>query len=161
MPLTDFLNASGQRVHAGETGCVYNRVGQIWISRASVKGVDANLWGALKHCVDVLGLKINVNSVDTGGHVANSRHYQGRAVDINRIDRVGSPFVAPSHVAELANVEALMLVNYLLAHGFGIGERKRNQSQPGVIFGQPGYKWNPTSLDHSTHLHVSIVKRRE
>lgn len=161
MPLTDFLNASGQRVHAGQVGRVYDKVGEIWISKASIKGVDANLWGCLKHCVDVLGLKIQVNSTDTGFHVANSRHYQGRAVDINRIDRAPGGPGAPTHVAELANVEALRLVNYLLAHGFGIGERKRGTSQPGIIFGPPGHRFNPTLLEHSTHLHVSLPKRRE
>jgi hypothetical protein len=52
------------------------------------------------------------------------------------------------------------LVSYLLANGFGIGERKRGQSQDGVIFGPPGHKWNPTSSDHHHHIHISIVKRR-
>lgn len=162
MPLTDFLNAANQRVHQGETGCVYSKVGEIWISRASIKGVDANLWGALKHCVDVLGLKINVNSIDTSQeHAPNSRHYQGRAVDINRIDRMPGPTTAPLARATLGNSDAVRLVNYLLAHGFGIGERKRGTSQPGVIFGPPHSKFNPIAGDHSTHLHVSLPKRHE
>jgi hypothetical protein len=160
MPLQDFLEPAGTLVHAGETGCVYSKVGQIWISRAATRGVDANLWGALKHCVDVLGLKINVNSIDTGQHARNSRHYQGRAVDINRVDDVGGPSTAPMIHATLANPYAVRLVNYLLANGFGIGERKRGQSQDGVIFGPPGHKWNPTTSDHHHHVHISLVKRR-
>ena len=157
MPLTDFLNASNLRVHAGEAGRIYSKTGEIWISKASLKGIDSSLWGALKHCVDVLGLGIQINSIDTGHHVKNSRHYQGRAVDINRIWNMGGPM----KLAELANVEALKLVNYLLANGFGIGERKSGNVQCGIIFGPPHSKWNPTSIDHSTHLHVSVCKRRE
>jgi hypothetical protein len=161
MALTDFLDPLGTRVHAGVTGCVYEGRGQIWISTASIRGVDANLWGALKHCVDVLGLKIQVNSIDTGQHAPASRHYQGRAVDINRVEQaVGSPQGAPSWRATTGNTSACRLVSYLLANGFGIGERRRGQSQAGVIFGPPGHQWNPTSSDHHHHIHVSIVKRR-
>jgi hypothetical protein len=160
MPLIDFLEPSSVRVHAGETGCIYSKVGEIWISKASIRGVNANLWGALKHCVDTLGLKIQVNSIDTGEHAPNSRHYQGRAVDINRVDRMPGPQTAPLGRATLGNIEAVRLVSYLLANGFGIGERKRGQSQDGVIFGPPGHKWNPTSSDHHHHIHISIVKRR-
>jgi hypothetical protein len=160
MPLADFLEPSGVRVHAGETGCVYERVGQIWISKASIRGVDSNLWGALKHCVDVLGLKINCNSLDTGRHAVNSRHYQGRAVDINRIDKAGGPQGSPMVQATTSNPWAVQLVSYLLANGFGVGERRSGQSQDGVIFGPPGHKWNPTKSDHHHHVHLSIVKRR-
>ena len=161
MPLTDFLEASGKCVHAGVTGCLYeSRAGEIWVSKAAIKGVDANLWGALKHCVDVLGIKVNINSIDTGKHAYNSRHYQGRAVDINKIDRMDAGIAAPTHQAMLDNVEALRLVNYLLANGFKVGERNKWGSHSGILFGPIKSKYNPTLVEHSTHLHLGLVKRR-
>lgn len=156
MPLTDFLEASGKCVHAGETGCLYDSKGQIWVSKAAIKGVDTNLWGALKHCVDVLGIKVNINSIDTGKHAYNSRHYQGRAVDINKVSLVSHPF----QQAMLDNVEALRLVNYLLANGFKVGERNKWGSHSGILFGPIKSKYNPTLVEHSTHLHLGLVKRR-
>jgi hypothetical protein len=157
MPLTDFLNASGQRVHAGVTGEIYTSpTGEIWIGKAAIRGVDTMLWGVLKHCVDVLGLRIWCSSIDTGQHAPASRHYQGRAVDISRVCKKGQP----GDLATVENPEAVRLVNYLLAHGFRIGERYRGQQQPGVIFGPPHTKWNPIAGDHTHHIHVSLPKRR-
>jgi hypothetical protein len=152
VPIEAFLHASGIRVHAGQQGLLYHNVGEISVSRASVHGVDQNLWAILKIVVDHLALTVNVNSIDTGQHVVHSRHASGRAVDINR---VGAVTQTPGQ-ATLANAAAMRLVRHLQEHGFHVGEGA--PPRPGLLFGPVHTPLNPTGIDHATHLHMSIPR---
>jgi hypothetical protein len=153
MPLSDYLIASGQRVHGGETGQLYHHEGEIRVSTAARVGADSNLWAVLKIAVDALKLKLNILSIDTGAHVAGSRHYDGRAVDISQIGPVGAIWSACTP----ANSYAVQLVNYLLAHGFKAGEGPHNPG-PALLFGPPRTSLNPSDVAHRHHLHVSLGK---
>lgn len=151
--MSDYLRASGVLVHKGETGEVYENVGRINISKASIRGMDQNLFACLKIVVDQLKLAINVNSIDTGAHAKGSRHYVGRAADINKISDVAD--TTPDQ-AMLTNPKALEMVEYLLAEGFHVGEGK---PWAAVLFGPPRTRWNPSTSDHTTHLHLSLAPR--
>ncbi len=153
MPISDYLRATGILVHAGETGEVYENVGRITISNAAIRGVDQNMWACLKIAVDELKLAINVNSIDTGAHAKGSRHYVGRAVDINKISAVGD--TTPDQ-AMLSNPKAREMIEYLLAEGFHIGEGK---PWAAILFGPPRTRWNPSTSDHTTHLHMSLAPK--
>jgi hypothetical protein len=160
MPLSQFRYASGQKVHAGDSGKVYPPPGSaggggaIYVSRPAPHGIDANLWGALKVCVDQLDLSINCNSLTTGKHSEGSRHYAGLAADINKI----GPSPGQWKQATLGNASAVRLVRYLLANGWSVGEG--DPTRPAILFGPVGHSWNPSRVDHSTHLHVSVARRR-
>lgn len=154
MPLSDYLVASGERLLAGKTGVVYENVGRITVTHAARVGVDQNLFACLKIAADQLALWLNVNSIDSGEHVKNSRHTFGRAVDINQVTPVGTkePWQATP-----ANSQAERLVLYLLAHGFHVGERR---PWAALLFGAVGTRYNPSPVDHGTHMHVSLPSRR-
>jgi hypothetical protein len=152
VPIETFVHASGIRVHAGQQGLLYQNVGKIRVSKASIHGVDQNLWAILKIVVDELAFTINVNSIDTGQHIPNSRHASGRAVDINR---VGAVTETPGQ-ATLANAAAMRLVRLLRAHGFHVGEGA--PPRPGLLFGPVHTPLNPTGIDHAMHLHMSIPR---
>lgn len=156
MPLADFLNASGNRIMKGMKGEVYSNVGQIYFEKAPKIGIDANLWACLKIAVDQTGLAIEVNSIDTGEHVKNSRHYQGRAVDIHIVVRAGNELSQHAN-AYLTNGEASKFYHYLLEHGFNVGEGK---AWPAVIWGPVHTHTNPTGIDHQNHLHVSLGRKK-
>ncbi len=149
MPLTDYLTASGQRVHGGQQGLVYSNAGRIWISTPAHIGIDSNLFACLKICVDILHLSINVNSIDTGQHSLNSRHYTGRAADINKV----GPILGSQQQATLTNPHAQRLVHYLMANGFRAGEGGPWAS---ILWGPIHTSLNPSSINHSTHLHCSV-----
>lgn len=145
------LIASGRRVLAGQSGEVHIGAGKISIARAPIHGVDDHLWLILKLAVDDLRLPVLVSSVDTGQHVPGSRHYDGRAVDISKVGLAGGRWKP----ATLNNADAGHLANWLLANGFRIGE---GGPWPAILFGPPHTRLNPSSIDHSTHLHVSLPK---
>lgn len=149
MPLSDYLTASGHRVHGGEQGLVYTNVGRIWFSKAPKVGIDSNLLAVLKIAVDQLHLTININSVDTGTHSPSSRHYSGRAADINKV----GPILGQREQATLTNPHALRLARFLLANGFRIGE---GGPWAAVLFGPVHTALNPTGISHDTHLHASL-----
>ncbi len=153
MPISDYLRATGVLIHAGETGVLYSNVGRIIVAKAAIRGIDQNLWACLKIAVDHLKLDVNVNSIDTGQHVQNSRHYQGRAADINKFSVVGDE--TPDQ-AMLTNPKALQMVEYLLIEGFHVGEGK---PWAAILFGPPRTRWNPSRIDHTTHLHVSLAPK--
>jgi hypothetical protein len=159
VPIKDYLQASGVRVRAGQTGLVFRSPsgGRIYCSKASVRGLDQNLFAVLKHAVTVTGLSINLNSVDTGKHAPNSRHYKGLAVDINKVGEDADSM----EQATLQNKSAMRLYFWLRSAGFQIGERQRGQSVPGVIFGPIGHKFNPSGSPHARHLHASIPQRHK
>lgn len=152
MPLADFKYGTGELLHGGEAGRLYSNVGQIYVSRAGVKGFDANLFGALKVIVDTLRVKINVNSIDTGTHSPNSRHYANRAIDSNKIARVGK---ADWQQQTATNPLSLDFMRLCLDSGWHIGE---GGNWPGVLLGPPFTVFNPTPYDHATHLHMSIAR---
>ncbi len=155
MPASEYLHASGIKVHAGEEGLLYRGTGRIYCSKASLRGIDSHLFAVLKMAVDQLHLSINVNSVDTGEHAKNSRHYRGMAVDINKVISVG-PGEPEWEQATLANKAAMKLFYWLRSAGFCVGERVEGRSVPGLIFGPTHSRYNPTSISHDTHLHVSV-----
>jgi len=147
------LVASGVLVHKGDSGpSIYSNTGVIDIQTAAIRGVDAHLWGCLKIAADQLTLCLNVNSIDTGKHAKRSRHYEGRAVDINHIQR---PQGAVQQ-ATMGNPHARRLALYLLGSGFKVGE---GGNWPAILFGPPHSAYNPTGVDHSTHMHVSLPRR--
>ena len=158
MPLSDFRVGSGQRVHAGKKGKLYPPPGKvggggaIYVSRAAVRGPDAHLWAALKVAVDVLDLAIQVNSIDTGQHSPNSRHYAGLAVDINKVGERRDSW----QQATMTNPFAVELVDLFLHAGWQIGEG--DPFRAGILLGPPRTKWNSSGIDHSTHLHLSLAR---
>lgn len=153
MPLSDFRFGTGELVHAGKKGRVYSNVGQIYVTRPAKAGFDANLFGALKVIVDSLKIAINVNSVDTGRHSTNSRHYDHRAVDTNKVRKIGNK--SWQQQAQ-SNRLSIAIVNLALENGWHIGE---GGNFPGVLLGPPWSTFNPTAFDHATHLHLSIARR--
>ena len=157
MPIADFLAASGVRVHAHEIGLLYASEGSLWVSKPAIRGIDSHLFACLKIACDECQLALNVNSIDTGEHAPNSRHYQGRAVDINKVVVSGQSFKATGAQATLENPRALKLLHYLLAQGFRIGE---GGAWPGLFFGPPHTRYCPIAVDHSRHLHVSLPRHR-
>lgn len=153
MPVSDYLRASGVRIKPGVTGEVYENVGRITISKAATRGMDQNMFAVLKIVVDQLKLSVQINSIDTGLHSPGSRHYVGRAVDINKISDVGD---STPDQAMLNNPKAIQMVEYLLAEGFHIGEGK---PWAAILFGPPRTRWNPSRSDHVNHLHMSLGPR--
>lgn len=145
------LKGSGSRILNGKQGMLYVGKGRIECSRAAHTGIDANLWSALKLAVDDLGIVIIVNSIDTGQHTPNSRHYVGCAVDINRVGTVTGKLLG----ATLGNPAAMMLVSYLQRSGFRVGE---GGPWAALLFGPAHTALNPTDLPHTNHLHVSIAR---
>lgn len=157
MPIESFLKAGPTRVHAGEVGLIYGPAqggkGRIYISKGAVHGINDSLWAVLKIAVDTLGIGLNINSIDTGKHVPTSRHYDGRAVDINQVWEVGSDHRTQ---ATTGNPCAVRLLRLLAAHGFAVGHE--NGPHAAVLLGPCGGEWNQTEVDHSTHMHVSVYR---
>lgn len=149
--------AEGKKVLAGQSGVLYDQRGLIKVREgANLRGVDGNLWRTLKAVVDELGIQIYLYSIDSGKHAPTSRHYSGRAVDISRIGKPGGVY---DHVT-VQHPLAMKLAEWLLAHGFGPGERDRKGSIPGLIFGAKGSRLNPNAADHLDHIHLSCVMRK-
>lgn len=152
MPASDFKYASKQSVHGGEKGLVYANVGRLYFVRGCATGVDANLFAVLKILVDEHALALNVNSLCTGKHSKNSRHYAKPciAADCNRVGltkETWQPFT-------VANPHGRKLVEYLIEQGWMVGEG--SPSRPGLLLGPPKSALNPSQIDHSTHLHFSL-----
>jgi len=160
MPLAEFRYASGHKVHAGDKGRVYPPKGYvggggvIYVLRAAIHGPDANLWGALKVASDDLNVTLQVNSFDTGTHSPNSRHYAGLAADINKMGDKRSTW----QQVTMNNRFAVEFVDLFLAAGWRIGEG--DPTRAGILLGPPHSRWNPTGIDHTTHLHLSIARFR-
>jgi hypothetical protein len=150
--LSDFKWASGVLVHADSSGVQYTAQGQIVFEKPDPKGIDSSLFAVLKIAVDHLHIAINVNSLTTGTHVPTSRHYSGRAADINRIGSMDGPMMQST----LQNAQALRLVAFLRQNGWHLGE---GGPWPGLFLGPPHTGLNVCGVDHSRHLHVSIPRR--
>ena len=155
--ITPYLIASGNLVLVGQTGRIHDASekdgGILEIARAPIRGIDSHLWMAIKTAVDELKLHVILSSIDTGTHAVNSRHYTGRAADSNRIGSANGMVM----VASSRNDHAVRLVQWLLAHGFHIGEGK---PWAAILFGPVQSHFNPTDIDHSTHLHLSLPRKR-
>lgn len=147
--------ASGVKVHAGQKGLIYEGAGQIYFKKAARRGIDSHLFACLKIAVDQTKLAVEVNSVDTGGYVVGSRHWDGRAVDIHIVVKSGNNLGTPN--ANLANQEASKFYKFLMQNGFHVSE---SRPWAAVIWGPVHSATNPTDIDHSLHLHVSLGKRR-
>jgi hypothetical protein len=154
MPASDYRYRSGQAVHAAEKGQVYANMGRIFFVRGCQTGLDANLFATLKICVDEFKVALNVNSLCTGKHSKNSRHYAKPclAADCNRI----GPTRATWQPFTEYNPYGIKMVEYLLQQGWMVGEG--DPARPGLLLGPPRTKWNSSSIDHSTHLHLSIAR---
>lgn len=151
--LSPFLKASGDRLNGGKDGVWYDDgAGKITCSRAPRIGIDSHLLVLTEDAVSDLRLSVTVNSVDTGQHVPGSRHYDGRAEDIDEIHAYGGE----PEVATLENPHAVAFVEHLISNGFVAGHE--NGPHAAVLFGPVGTKWNATDVDHSTHVHVSVWK---
>jgi hypothetical protein len=130
-------------VHAGETGVLYDEIGRIVMSRASVHGIDAGLWERLRVAVDQLRLVVDVNPLDA---------VHGRAAAIAAV----GPEAGVWHAATVANPDAIRLAEYLRVHGFRAGE---DGPGPTLRFGPPHMALNPTACDHADHLYVALPRR--
>lgn len=153
MPISDFLRATGVLVKKDESGELYENVGRITVTNAAIRGVDQNLWAVLKICADELALWLNIISFDTGAHAKNSRHYTGRAADVNKITPITD---TTANQAMLTNKDALRVVEYLLAGGFHVGE---GQPWAAILFGPPRTRFNSSTVDHTNHLHCSLAPK--
>lgn len=150
MDIKDLEHGSGKRILAGVSGSVYRNLGEILISKAAHVGIDSNLLRVLELAVDDLKLQIDINSIDTGQHVTGSRHYSGRAVDIWRVCGMGERWA----VARVENFRAVQLVRWLMEEGWKNRERG---DWGGVLLGPPHSHYNATSVNHITHIHVSVA----
>jgi hypothetical protein len=149
--------AAGEKVLAGRTGILFDNIGIIKVNAVTnLRGVDANLWRTLKAATDALKIQIYLSSIDTGKHNHQSRHYQGRAVDIAMIGKPGGPW----EPVNVKNPLAVRLADWLLDNGFGPGEKRSHLSIPGLIFGPPQCRWNVGVEGHLTHIHASVVVRK-
>lgn len=154
MDLAPYLSGSGERILAGVTGKVHGGKGEIYIAKAAVVGIDRHLIALQMAVVDALGIAMSLNSIDTGQgqHVPGSRHFDGRADDCNRIGAKGGPLMP----ATLLNRYAVRYVEYLLAHGFQVGEGGPHAA---ILLGPARTHWNTSALSHVSHIHTSIFKR--
>jgi hypothetical protein len=151
--ISQYLKASGQRVNGGKLGIWFNDgKGVLDCTKAPKIGIDSHLLKLEEIVASDLGLVLTINSVDTGQHVPGSRHYDGRATDIDYIELYG----ADPNPATLANPHAVAFVEHLIACGFVAGHE--NGPHAAVLFGPVGTKWNATTLDHRGHVHVSVYK---
>jgi hypothetical protein len=141
MGLEKFVQASGVCVHAREEGVVYDDGGRIVVSHAGLHGVDEHLWACLRIAVDQLFLVINLSAVaDDGASVTIGK--------VGPADRVGAPVTVD-------NPDAIRLVEYLRAHGFGVGEEG---PQPCLLLGPSQTLLNPTEVDYSQQLVVTLPR---
>lgn len=149
MSIHDLEHASGERIMKGIAGKVYSNVGSVIFQKAPVVGIDANLFGVLKAAADACSLCLSVSSIDTGSHVPGSRHYQGRAADV---DEIGP---SPEKLAEVrvGGPASEKLANWLYDEGFHYGE---GGPWPAILFGPPHTLRNPSAIPHEHHIHVSI-----
>lgn len=151
MPLSDFRRGTGERVHQGQTGVVYQHLGAVRFLIAPHIGIDASLFAALKWLADDLRIVIVAGSIDTGKHVEHSRHSVGCAADLVEMYREGQE---PLPVT-LANPYAKQVVRACLGAGWHIGE---GGDFPGIILGPPHSDFNPTETEHRTHCHISVAR---
>lgn len=139
------------RVNAGKSGTWYDSgKAKIYCQKAPKVGIEQRLLNILIALVEAKKLSISINSVDTGKHVPSSRHYAGRAVDINDIHVYGGP----PFTASLSNPNAVDALQWLVEYGFRAG--RENGPYDAVLLGPPGQPYNRTLVSHSTHMHVSI-----
>lgn len=149
--LSGYLKASGVRINGGKEGVWYDDgKGKITCVKAPVVGIDSHLLTLTEDVVSDLGLSLTINSVDTGQHVPDSRHYDGRAEDIDELHPYGSDPIPVT----LANPHAVAFVDHLIANGFTAGHE--NGPYAAVLFGPVGTKWNMTDVPHEHHIHVSV-----
>jgi hypothetical protein len=149
------LRGCGLKVAIGASGLVHDGAGAIRIREGAViHGIDKVLWRWLILAADELRVAIYISSGDSGTHVPNSRHYLGLAVDISRIGRPGGTL----EPVTIQNGLAVQFAAWTLSHGFRARERVSNKSVAGILFGPAGYRWNPSQIDHSDHIHWSILR---
>lgn len=150
--IADYRRGSGQRVLAGQAGLVFADEGEIWFLRPPRVGCDLHLWAATKAAANALKLRIRVRTVDSASvHVPNSRHYIGCAEDIDLVAEMGDPW----RTATLQNPACMKLHRWYRDNGWAIGEPS---GRPGLILGPVRSRYNPTRINHATHLHVSVAR---
>lgn len=150
--IEDYRVGIGKRVLAGVDGLMYAGEGQIHFYRPPRVGIDLALWAALKAAVDVLEIRLRVREIDAASvHVRNSRHYIGCAADIDLCAYMGDPW----KTATLENGALLKLHGWYRKHGWAIGEPS---GRPGLILGPVHTRFNPTGINHRTHMHVSVAR---
>lgn len=148
-PLSLYQSGSGVRIWKGQSGLLYHAHGELYVARAPVVGLDSHLADDLKAVCDALGLRLYLNSIDTGTHVPGSRHYRGLAVDCDQValaTRDWTPVSAENH-------EARLLVRLLVSQGF---QHHEGANVPCVLLGAPFSEFNGTSIPHAGHLHISV-----
>ena len=139
-----------ERLLAGRTGLVHQGKGKISFGRAPEVGIDARLWRLLTIAADECGLVVHVSSVDTGEHAAHSRHYSGRAVDIDQVGQVGKGL----RPATLDNKAAAQLAHWFRSHRFLAYEGGPWRA---LLWGPPRSQGNASTVPHNGHLHASIA----
>lgn len=151
--ISAYLKASGQRVNKGKIGTWFDDGhGKLACIKAPRIGIDEHLLLLAQAVASDLGLVLTINSVDTGKHVPGSRHYDGRAFDTDEMHAYGQE----PELVSAANAHAVALVDHLVLCGFTAGHE--NGPYPAVLFGPVGTHWNATTIDHSSHVHVSVYK---
>lgn len=143
-------------MNAGKAGVWFDSgKGKIVCAKAPVRGIEQRLLRITEEMVDTLGFSIVLSSIDTGSHVAGSRHYEGRAEDVTDIHVYGRE---PDPVTA-TNPHAVAMVQWLLNVGFHAGHEAGPYDA--VLLGPCGTKWNETSIPHEHHAHVSIRRGSE
>ncbi len=123
--------------------------GVITLTTPPLRGLDDRLFRILRMMVDELGVSINILSVDTGQHVPGSRHYHGRAVDVDHIGGLPVGW-ANSHIDQ-GRVQ-----HWLRSHCFGPAEDGLDGHVRALLFGPPESSGNRSSLPHLHHMHISV-----
>lgn len=154
MSIQELERASGRRIMKGLEGKVYpppglTTSGSIIFQKAPVVGIDQNLYGVLKAAADTLSLCLSVSSIDTGIHIPTSRHYQGRAADVDLI----GPSAEKLTEVRVGEPSSEKLAHWLFSSGFHYGE---GGPWPAILFGDPHTLRNPSAIPHAHHIHVSI-----
>ena len=166
MPVTDYLEPSG-RFTKKARGLAYRASGIIWVKRGTHgQGVDEHLWAILKLMADQLRIAIAVSSLNTGTHSPNSRHFWGLAADLSRLAEYDSSLGLMEREVEslleknpvtMRNPQEPRIVSWLLRNGFQAGE---GRPRPAFLYGPPRSRYNPSTVDHTDHIHISLARRR-
>ncbi len=119
--------------------------------RESERHTDQRLLNDLTQALTELGLTVTITDAARSAHAGygakNSRHIQGKALDIGLVN---------GKTASLANPDAVRLVQWFISRGYVTEGGGHSGGHAAFLFGPIGSRWNPSGFDHSTHIHLSV-----
>lgn len=143
---------SGHRILAGKMGTLYSgKRGSIIVAKAAVVGIDDHLWMVAQILVEQMGFCMLINSIDTGTHAPDSRHFVGCAFDT---DMIGVDHTHLRAVNVLSSL-AVQAATWLHSQGFEYHEMGPHAA---VLLGPVHSSMNETGSSHVGHMHISIQR---